>query len=740
MTAARCSKSQIDTVKAGLLAGCCLVALAPLTPALAQSAPATGGQPAASGQTLAVPDIVVTAQKRSEKLQNVPIAITAVNSAELAAGGVHTTTDLNNIVPSLNFTTAIGAYGLPVIRGVGTTSHGPGVENPVATYIDGVYMVAASSALMTLSDVAQVAVLKGPQGTLFGRNSTGGLIQITTKTPSFTPEGDVQVSFGNVGYSDQSLYLTGPLTPDLAVNLAVSHEEQDQGWGKNLFNNTYVDTYNSWAARGKIYWRPSDRTNVTLSLDYATPHRADPADRNLALTYSSVFPFNTGPMAGGPWDINMNVQPLATSQDEGASLTVKHDFGPVQLVSISAYRDDKIRSVFDADETTNQILSIDINQKDNEFTQELQLLSTNNSRLSWVTGLFFMSSDAQYDPIVNHVVFLPGPQRTYAEQTLSSYAGFAQATYKIDPSTNLTAGIRYTDDQRTLYQLQTLTLPNGHVVPTGPFHFNKIFSSPTWRISLDHRFSPELMGYISYNHGFRSGTAFVPDQIPTTVLKPEIVDAYEVGLKSDLFDRRLRLDVAGFYYNYQNRQVLAIVGGFETPYDARGSVIYGVDADATFRITEDLTLNAGVSALHARYTDFPNALFTTISPNPFGVEHLFNASATGNALESTPDWTLNIGPSYRLRTSVGEFLTNLNYYHSDGWYAGPDNRARQPAYDTLAADITWTPSFTKHLTVRVWGRNLTNAVYATQLTETSYGDNRVTAPGRSFGVTLRGSF
>ena len=737
-----------------LLTGACSIAALSALPVLAQTQAADD----------ALPEITVTAQKRSENLQDVPVAVTAVNANALEMGGVANITDLNNVVPGVNFTTALGAYAQPVIRGVGTASHGPGVENPVATYIDGVYMASATNALLSLSDVDQLSVLKGPQGTLFGRNATGGLIQVTTTPPTHDFYGNAQATFGNMGTYGQSLFVNGGLTSNVAANFAVSHDAQYEGFGRNLTTGQYVDTSRDIALRGKILWTVNDSTDVTISADYTKRDSADPALHPLSTTLGSALavpylnPGHLDPANLNPWDV-VGAQPDLNFEGSGESVILKHDFGWAQLQNIAAYRTDSSSALFNPALTTTPYLTLAYTQRDSQVSDELQLLSSGDRRFTWVTGLFVMKADSKYDPFTSYFMnaenpvtgaftassFIPAgvvlASNLYSSSDLVSYAAFGQGTYKIDDSTNLTGGLRYSVDRRSLHESED-SYP-----PVAPEDSSATFAKPSWRLSLDHRFSPELMAYVSYNRGFRSGT-FVPDILPTQKLEPETLDAYEVGAKADLFNKKLRIDASAFYYDYKNRQVLEIVNGAEQVFDAKSATSYGIDLDVTAKITEGLSLTGGFSAIHTEYNDFQNALaYSPISPFglmfalPFASEQTISPyNANGKSIETVPAWTINLTPSYRLNTNQGSILLSTTLYHSDGWYSAPDNRLKQGAYSTVAAGIDWNPSFYDALTVKLWGRNLTNTVYALQLEESSYGDNRDTAPGRTFGATLRVDF
>ncbi len=740
-------------LRAALMTGACFIGALGALPALAQKAENDG-----------IDEVTVTAQKRSENLQDVPVAVTAVSANALEMGGVANITDLNNVAPGVNFTTALGAYAQPVIRGVGTASHGPGVENPVATYIDGVYMASATSALLSLSDVDQLSVLKGPQGTLFGRNATGGLIQITTTPPTHDFYGDAQATFGNVGTYGQSLFVNGGLTSTIAANFAISHDDQYEGFGHNLTTGQYVGTSRDIAMRGKILWTINDTTDLLISADYNKRESADPALHPLTTTLGSaaavnfVNPGHLDPTLTNAWDV-VGTQPDLNFEGSGESVTLKHDFGGIQLQNIAAYRTDTTSAVFNPALTTTPYLTLAYTQRDSQASDELQLLSTGDQRFSWVAGLFAMRAESKYDPFTSYFMnadnpvtgaftassFIPAgvvlASNLYSSSNLTSYAAFGQGTFKIDDATNLTGGLRYSVDRRTLDESES-SYP-----PVAPEDSSATFAKPSWRLSLDHRFSPELMAYASYNRGFRSGT-FVPDILPTQKLEPETLDAYEVGVKSDLFNKKLRIDASAFYYDYKNRQVLEIVNGAEQVFDAKSATSYGMDLDVTAKLAEGLTLTGGASAIHTEYTNFQNALaYTPISPFglmfalPFASESTTtNYNANGKAIESVPAWTVNLTPAYRFSNSAGNFMLSTTLYHSDGWYSAPDNRLKQGAYSTVAAGFNWTPSFADNLTVKLWGRNLTNTVYALQLEESSYGDNRDTAPGRTFGATVRVDF
>jgi iron complex outermembrane receptor protein len=752
------------------------------SPVLAQTAPATAPlpadnappsipnqDPASSAQPVApaatdpsqLEDIVVTAQKRRESAQNVPIAITALSNEQMRDAGVTSTLDLKASVPALNVTTATGGIGLPRIRGIGATGQGPGLENPVAVYVDGVYYGASFGILQSFFDTDQVAVLKGPQGTLFGRNATGGLIQITTLGPSYDYTGRAEFGYGNYQTSTAAAYVSGGLAKNLAISLAGQYENRNHGFGKNLFTGNDIQSGSSYGGRVKLMWEPDADTKFLLAADANGRDASEPAFRNFTLNTLGQNVTQQIAALGGDTerDIYADVDPRMKTRAWGASLTATHDFDGVVLKSITAYRKSIFDYYFDPDGTAQRRIVIDNSQFDKQFTQEINLVSDDRKAFKWVLGAFYMHDSAGNDPArTSGLLTFGGNGYTDNVNTISldSYAGFAEGTYTFGQSTNLTAGLRYTSDHRGLdaYNVSFNGATNT-TTRSATTDEARTFNKLTWRLSLDHRFSPELLAYASYNRGFRSGT-YIPQATPIVLLEPDVVDAYEIGIKSDLFDRRVRFNLAGYYYNEQNIQVQQVISGVNSVYNADGAHIYGVDADATWQVTSHLRLFGGVNYTHARYTDFANAIVSIPYPltpgfvipagqsclgtfgNPFaqlGGNCLLRADASGNQLQNTPAFTGSVGGSFDIPTSAGTFVLAGNYYYNDGYVGTTDERIYQTHYNTVDASITWKAPGSK-LSVRLWGKNLTDAFYRTQIGATNSGDNGTTAPPRTYGMTV----
>ena len=694
-------------------------------------------------------DIVVTAQKRSENLQKVPIAIAAVSGEQLAATGITSTNALSSAVPGVSLNTTAQNFS-PHIRGIGTTAFGIGVENPVALVVDGVYYASALMGLADLSDVDQVAVLKGPQGTLFGRNATGGVIQLTTREPKDDFGGEIRSELDQYMTSRNFLYVTGGVTDDLKGNLSVKYATQGEGWGKNIQTGQDVHKIDyDVQLRSKWNWTASDSTTVKLALDYAKQKNS--LGPNLSPgTQTTYLPgFGVNNFSSNPYDINSAFNEKNRFWMGGAGLTIEQDLGVARLVSISAFRKYKYSTGFNATASVVPTIEIDFDWKGRQFTQELQLVSQGNDRLKWTLGAYYINSQDRFDPI-NTSLFAPlagtdpfgnlvgvGTNVLNNKLTAESISGFGQATFEIVDGTRLTGGFRYTYEKRSQAGTSTF-LADGF--PVGSTTFNDSFSvkKPTWRIAIDQDIGDRSMVYASYNRGFKSGgfNGITPSK---PAYRPEKLDAYEIGLKTELLDRTLRLNPAVFYYKYQDIQVSRFNQGNTFIFNGAGAELYGIDLDAQWQATESFKLFGGLEWLHAKFTNFPVAdIFT---PIPGGGVAGSTGSVTGNRLPYAPKFTFNIGANYSTELAGSKIDLNVSDSYSGKFYGEVDNRLFQKAYHMLNASATATlPG--ERLSVGIWGRNLLDKLVATQMsTQGPLGDtfDYANAP-RTYGVTVRYKF
>ncbi len=706
----------------------------PSEEALAQDAaaqPATEVSPS-SGMA----DIVVVAQKRAENVQDVPIAITAVTAEQLGAAGVANTSDLTMVAPSLNVGSNAG-YFLPRLRGVGNPTFGPGIENAVATFVDGVYVAAVPGTLLSLNSIERVEILKGPQGTLFGRNATGGVINIISKEPKAGFSGNGDVSYANYNTWTGNFYVTGG-SDVFAADLAVRASTQGDGYGRMLPSGGQVNKLDSdVAARASFVFKPGDTTTIHFAADYADRRGDLPTFRQVA----DELPLFGPPPSGGPWDTNNSFRSrLNLKNSYGLTFRVNQELGNIDFVSITGYRKVKFDINFDYDLTPTPALDLTANLNDKSFSQEFQFISNNHSPLRWVAGLYYFwdksgwfSEIVQQGPAIQPPFFTTNVI-TNSFQKTRSVAAFGQATYDFGQGTSLTLGLRYTKDRRSVKGDTSAIVVGG--IPIGVIQAgdaSKTFSKLTWRMSLDHQFSRDIMAYASYNRGFKSG-GFNATLLTDPPYDPEVLDAYEVGLKSELFDRHLRMNLAAFYYDYSNIQVRYFPpSGQIGVKNGAAAKIYGLELDATALLTNRFRITGGLTWLDPHFGAFPNA--DSFVPTGTGGNAQIKVDATGNQIPFASKFTATLGGQYRAPFLGGEVTADVNALYNDGFFTEVDDRRRQGDYLLLNAGLSWV-AHNEAYSVSIWGKNLTNEAVLLGLDGAVHGTAASYQPPRTYGVTL----
>jgi iron complex outermembrane recepter protein len=659
----------------------------------------------APGSTGELEEVVVTANRRAENLQDIPIAVTALSGASLLNSGVNDLTELGAVVAGLSVQQNAG-FVTTHLRGVGSSILGPGLENPIALYVDGVYYASTSSSLLNFVNVADVQVLKGPQGTLFGRNSTGGLIQVTTRTPTQELHLDTDVSYGNYNTSKADLYVTGGIAENLAADFAAEVKHQGEGYGKNFSNgqDIYQDDFDG-TVRSKWLYSPTSSTSLTAIFDFAHTRNSDnPLTLNpgtFASTPDRTYRFSN------PWDTDSYIQPKIDNTSGGASLRLDQDVGFARIMDIAAYRRSatQLDINLDSGPLPQQGGLLYLNER--QFSEELQLQSATDSRIKWAAGIYFFDGDGAYVP-PSTVLLGTTPAGALGiglrgEETTRSVAGYAQATREILPKTNLTLGLRYTHEDRGLIASQNLLTDAVVVAPIATADTSRSYARPTYRIALDHRFTDQTLGYASFNTGFKSG-GYNTEEPTDPPFNPETLKAYEVGLKNDLLDRRLRLNIAAFYNSYLNVQEQRVELASSGVINGPPAKIYGLDLDLQAQVTHALRLSSGFEYLHARFvgSDPPLPIGT-----PCGCVPEVSGSVEGNRLPDSPDAVVTVSADYSFTVLGGETGANATFEHNTGWYSEPDNVIHQPAYSKLNLSVRWTSPDTRY-TMALWCNNVTN--------------------------------
>ena len=695
--------------------------------AASSGADAGSGSPtqeiAGSDKTAGLEEIVVTAQRRKERLQDVPISVTAVSAAKAQEMGLTDTTSLSAAVPNLTIMISGSSTFNPFIRGIGSVVGLPNQEASVATYVDGIYIASPYAVTaLAFNNIEQIEVLKGPQGTLFGRNATGGVIQVVTKEPTETFSANGEVGYGNYNTLTTKGYVSGGIAPGITGDLAVTYENQASGYGKNFTTGQSTFQHDDVAIRSKLVVTPSDDTTIHINWDYS--RSKSNAQYQLIPGTTGLDGVTTNP---GPFNSRGNFPMYDTEQQRGVSLRVDQEFNWFRLASITSYRRADTFFQLDQDSTPLDVVSATAHGKQNDYTQELQLLSPSGSWLEWVGGIFYYNNKAGVDPeVIRGLAAAPLPYVSYSGiQHTESLSGYAQATAEIFDKTKLTLGIRYTREQQSIHSKLSST-PG--VLIDGGFQ-SSTFYKPTWRMALDHEFMDDLHGYVSYNRGIKSGgfNIFKPGG---RGVSPESLDSYEVGVKGEFIDHKLRLNVGGFYYDYSNIQVTQAGTGFTETRNAAAARMYGLDMDFQALVTSALTVSGGLGLLNAKFTDFKNAVTYGANPGPAIV---FDAS--NNSTPLSPNITANVTANYFVPTHLGDFTLSATMIYNDGSFMDPGNRLRYPSYALVNGSVSWEEP-EGVWGVRLWVKNLTDVAYYNQRYATAVGDLQMQAPPRSFGATI----
>ena len=747
---------------------CSLAAAGPLFASSASAqdaqAPAPVPAPAARSQS-GLNEIVVTAQRREENLQEVPIAIAAMTSETLESAGIDATNTLTQAVPSVQFSRS-GPSGLFFIRGVGTTNASGGEEGSNAFYVDNVYIPDLAGTITNFNNIERIEVLKGPQGTLFGRNAFGGLVHVITKDPGDSLEVNAEGGYGNYETVNGKLYVAGPLTSTLGASVALTGQDQGKGWGYNATLNEEIRQEDYWGARGKLVWEPSTSAKITLGGDYYSIDDDTAISWALDEDYVAASLAPGGNASAGSM-VSLGDVPSHTSIDQwGASLTGEFDLGFAGLTSITAVRDTDNFSHFDVDATPDPLLKIRYNSGARAYQQELRLASNDAGPLSWQVGAFYLRSkqtNFSYSLGLAASNGL-GPDAGLlidAQLVTDSYAGFGEVSYDVTPSTHVTAGLRYTKDTRELDATRTFVNEGNPLFQLDAPQDKISYGEWTYRLALRQDFGDNFHAYASYNRGFKAGTYSLqsPDK---PAVDPMFIDAYEVGLKTELFNRNLRLNVAAYHYNisdYQVRSAAAGTPGSAILLNAASVKVDGIDVDFEASPFARLRLFGGFSIVDSRFSNFApipgvseGAPFIypapavcdapgtrdpgTVTGAPTGGLVTCMGDATGNQTPMAPDFAGSLGFSYSIPVNVdGEVrLSALGSYNS-GYYFESDENLGNDEYFLLNGSVEFRP--TRQFGIAVWGKNLTDTKYFDYKNPNGLSVATARADPRTYGITIK---
>lgn len=685
-------------------------------------------------------EIIVTANRRASNLQDTAISITALGRDQLDAQGIGDTTSLQQVTPGLTFNQN-GNFQQPYLRGIGTDITTPGSEPSVATFIDGVYQPFPFVGLQVLTAVDSVEVLKGPQGTLYGRNATGGAIRIQTRDPEqdFVAEGDF--TYGNYDAKMGRLYISVPLGDNLAFNVAGAISSRD-GFGTDLTTGADYNRENYKYIRGKLRWNATDALEVIASAYYF--RRND--DSFTAYTYDDTAgSIPVPPAIGGRITIRSQdvytAYPLANKVvDYGGSLRVKLDVGPGELTSITGYQ--KARALIGPDFVSTDVPVFNFLADDDtgrNFTQDLYY-AADLGRAQITVGGTYANASARFDAL-DVIVGTTPAFTSFQFVDTEAFAAYGELTYDLTDAFSVTGGVRYSNEKKTQDRLDTYA-PDGTLISSAP-RSSRRWDNLSFKALAQYDFGDSML-YAKFESGFKSGSVVAAE--PGVYVEPETIDSFEVGLKSELLDRTLRLNLAGFYYNYKNVQVqyTDTTTGQALVESADKARVWGVEGQLTAAPSDNFTANLGFTYLNSKYVDFvssgafvPNAIL--VGPGVPGNGNV-TLDVSGNDMVRAPRITISSDVNWKIPFANGGVITNTaSLYFSDKYYFEVTNRTRQKSYATLGGQIRYDFPGEK-FALTVFGRNLTNTRYLTVLAPNSFGDPGKLAAPRTYGVTFSAKF
>lgn len=733
---------------------CCV--LSPAVWAAETAATAEAVAPSPADEAAQEPaEVVVTAQRRAERLQDVPLSVTAATADELSKAGIVNTQDLTNVVPGLKVDRVAG-FTAPAIRGISTQIAQPGADANVAIYLDGIYMPNQLTNTFDLPDIQRVEVSKGPQGTLFGRNATGGAIQIFTLAPSFEPTGRITVGYGSFDDKTINGYVAGPLLDHVLAGSISAYFDKNDGYLHDIIDDKRVGGVKSANVRGKLLWNPTDSASLTFTGFYS---RRDDSSNSIAAPLNGNSELASVPGAvlpSGAYNVAYNpaIIPAVDFKTYGGSLrgTLDTDPGAFSVVLAGSRTDVSIDLPASFGYSPGGGTEYLETSPDNNYSAEINFASKHYGPFSFIAGLFAYYDKAGQMPVavnINGRQSVPDFQISiFSLQDDHSYAGYFEGEYEATDRLTFIAGARYSYERRAIYGGQSVV---GQILldyNPGPLPKiqEKSWSATTPRVSVRYKVTDDSSAYATYSQGFKSGV-FNDSTVTDPAVDPERVNAYEIGYKAN-FAHRFSSNVAAYYYKYKDIQVNA----FKTVIDpasgapvnlqqnlnAASGKIYGAEWDGTAHWTQAFTMSAGLSYLHAKYDRFPNG--PSLFPLPQGGNlSTVPLDESGNFLVRSPEFTLNSTGSYAQPLAGGLLDLSATVFYTSRFFFDSQNRIEQPAYTLLNLKASYEIA-NSGWTVGAFVKNVTDKTYAQGAYLLASGDGIFYAPPRTYGGTIQYAF
>lgn len=709
------SRSRAMLNSTGAISALIVATLLPASPAFAQNA-----------------QIVVTARKVSENLQDVPISISSFDADALEDAGALELGDVSKLAP--NFTALpAGAFGSATpnltIRGQTAGSWTVNSDQAVGVYVNGAPIPRSPGIFNNLFDVERIEVLKGPQGTLYGKNTTGGAINVITKAPEFNDfSGYVKATIGSFERSDLEGVINIPLVDDKLAARVGAVRSYRAGYGEGAVTGRDLADDNEFAVRGSILFSPSETVTFRLNGNYHNVDESGSINRSLVTVLGGLVSqesLNPDIYVGNEFGTVPQVQQF---EEFDVNLNTTIDFGGATLESITSYREHDLLYEYRRIPLTGNIITQDAKL----FAQELRLNGQAFSdRLEWQVGAFYSTETGSDGDVLPQL-----GQTDIAESKNVGWAVFTQNTFAITDALNFTFGLRYTDEHREITDLDPTADPL-----VAPLFAEADFSGWSWLLGLDYKITPDVMIYASASKGFKSGGIDLKNL--STILEPEYVLNYEAGIKSELFDNIWRLNISGYYSDYTNIQRNTFDPTAVVPTtvlrNIAAATIWGFELESVIAPTEGLTLSQSVGYTKPDYDEY-------VGFDPFG-----NTVDLSDTPFAGSRWQVSVSGRYEFDASeTARVGMQANYF----WISEDDQatpalmltpaQSRLDAYGTVNAQVD-VDFANIGVNLAVFGTNLTdkeyfNAAFITTLGPLGTVSDRITGNPRTWGVRLTKRF
>ena len=707
-------------------------AVSPLVLPLSAKAQDTGANTASTNP---LDTVVITARKREENLQDTPISVSAYSADGLDKRGATNISEIDTFTPNLQFNQAASNSGdrsaaSIYIRGVGQSDFVPTTDPGVGVYLDGVYIARSVGSALDIMDIERVEVLRGPQGTLFGRNTIGGAISVTSRKPGDELSGSLSASYGRFQTYTVKGQVDIPIADNLSSSISILRKGSDGYIDRPNLGDTSGED-NRWAGRAALRWEPTDRLEFNLAIDGTRLRETACCGELIEVFEDSLnVGFHNGAIAGGdPASplffsdadipdgefVDLTTRNFPAELDLwGISLTTDYEISDnINFKSITAFRDFEAINGRDADHSPLQINETPNILENQQFSQELQLQGAAFAdQLNWILGLYYFDEDGFNQDNVRFAI-IEAISGGFTES--KSYAAFAQTTYNITDRLSVTGGLRWTRDEKEFTPRAFLVenfagvpnpLDNGNPIPPGfPLTPSDTVEQSQEEVTPYANISFEmidgLLTYASYSEGYKSG-GFVqrnfPPRADVPIFQPEFVEVWEVGAKFESADGRLRLNAALFNTDYTDLQIQVFDGIAPVTQNAAAARIRGAELEAKWAPIDGLLVEAGVGYLDAQYTEV----------DPFATE----VSLSSQLIE-TPEWSSSLGVAYTIETNDwGAFTPRIDWaYQSETFKDARNTDALfQPGFHVLNASLRYE-SPDDLWSAAIIGRNITDERY-----------------------------